>query len=41
VKYALSVQEPSDAELAATTTWQKVADHNKDIKVVALLTTVE
>ena len=40
VKYALSSQEPSDTQLKAPATWEKIADHDKDIKVVALLTPI-
>lgn len=40
VKYNLTAQEPTDVQLAASATWSKVADHDKDIKLVSLLTTV-
>jgi hypothetical protein len=40
VRYNLNVQEPTDAQLAAPTTWEKIADNDKDIKVVALLTPI-
>jgi hypothetical protein len=38
VRYTLNDQEPSDTVLATPATWQKVADHNQDIKLIALLT---
>jgi len=40
VKYALGNPLPTNEQLAAPTSWVKVADHNKDIKLVALLTPV-
>jgi hypothetical protein len=39
VKYNSTNQEPSDVLLATAGTWEKVADHDKDIKLVSLLTT--
>jgi hypothetical protein len=41
VKYVLTSQEPTDLQLAAPGTWEKVADHNKDIKLVGMLTLAE
>ncbi len=39
VKFALSgVTNPTDAQLQLGTTWEKVADHDKDIHVVEILT---
>jgi len=39
VKFALTgVTNPTDAQLQLGTTWEKVADHDKDIHVVELLT---
>ena len=43
VRYTLSngssiVKEPTNAQLFDPATWQKVADHNKDIKIVSLMT---
>lgn len=38
VKYALTNQDPTDAQLYAAATWSKIADHNQDVKVVELLT---
>jgi hypothetical protein len=38
VRYASNDQEPSDVVLATPATWEKVADHNQDIKLIALFT---
>ena len=39
VKYNLTgVNNPTDAQLQSSSTWAKVADHDKDIKIVELLT---
>jgi hypothetical protein len=38
VSYVLADKEPTDEQLYTPSTWQKVADHNKHIKLVALLT---
>jgi len=39
VKYNSTDQEPSDITLDTAASWSKVADHDKDIKLVSLLTT--